>query len=125
MSTGSLAGQIDLLAIVGARFENGNIIIPSTTPSVFTCETKSGQKKAYLDIVIRESPGAQYGNSHFVKTTVGRSNRDRLGLTKEDVQRNSPIIGNLRPLDAQQQRQQAQQGISEMEDLPEDSFQGF
>ena len=30
MNNNSLSGQIDLLAISGARFENGNIIIPSS-----------------------------------------------------------------------------------------------
>ena len=124
MNTNSLSGQIDLLAITGARFENGNIIIPSSNPSVYVCDAKSGQKKAYLDIVIRESPGTQFGNKHFVKTSVGKTNRERLGISRDDIPKYTPIIGNLKPFEFQGQAPaSAQQGADD--DLPEDDFKGF
>lgn len=124
MNNNSLSGQIDLLAISGARFENGNIIIPSSNPSVFVCDTKSGQKKAYLDIVIRESPNNQFGNTHFVKTNVGKTNRERLGITRDDIQKYTPIIGNLKTFEYQGQNQAAAQQ-PEDDDLPADDFKGF
>ena len=124
----SLTGQIDLLALVGARFENGNIVIPSTNPSLFVCESRGGQRRAYLDIVIRESPNNQYGNTHFVKANVCRSNREKLGISKEDLPKYAPIIGNLKPYESQARQQDApqqQEPVDIMEDLPEDTFQGF
>lgn len=125
MDNNSLSGQIDLLAIGGARFENGNIIIPSSNPSVFVCDTKSGQKKAYLDIVIRESPNNQFGNTHFVKANVGRSNRERFGISREDLPKYTPIIGNLRTFEPAPRQAQPQEAVDIMEDLPEDTFHGF
>ena len=124
MNNNSLSGQIDLLAISGARFENGNIIIPSSNPSVFVCDTKSGQKKAYLDIVIRESPNNQFGNTHFVKTNVGKTNRERLGITRDDIQKYTPIIGNRKTFEYRGQNQAAAQQ-PEDDDLPADDFKGF
>lgn len=123
MNNNSLSGQIDLLAISGARFENGNIIIPSSNPSVFVCDTKSGQRKAYLDIVIRESPNNQFGNTHFVKTNVGKSNRERLGISREDLPKYTPIIGNLKTFESHGQSQAGQQPADD--DLPADDFKGF
>lgn len=127
MNNASLSGQIDLLAINGARFDNGNIIIPSSNPSVFVCDTKSGQRKAYLDIVIRESPNNQYGNTHFVKASVGRSNRERLGISREELQKYTPIIGNLKTLEAAPQQGSAgsREPVDIMGDMPADCFQGF
>ena len=124
MNNNSLSGQIDLLAIGGARFENGNIIIPSSNPSMFVCDTKSGQRKAYLDIVIRESPNNQFGNTHFVKTNVGKSNRERLGISKDELPKYTPIIGNLKVFEYQAQAPSAAQQ-PEDDDLPADDFKGF
>lgn len=126
MNNTSLVGQIDLLALAGARFENGNVIVPATNPSVFVFDTKSGQKKAYLDIVVRESSSNQYGNTHFVKTSVGKTNRERLGLDREGVQQCCTIIGNLKPYESQKaQEQQAPIRLEPEDDLPEGGFQGF
>ena len=124
MNNNSLSGQIDLLALNGARFENGNIIIPSSNPSVFVCDTKSGQRKAYLDIVIRESPNNQFGNTHFVKANVGKSNRERLGISRDGLSKYTPIIGNLKPFDFQGQAPAAAQQPGD-DDLPADDFRGF
>ena len=125
MNTASLSGQIDLLALMGAHLENGNIVIPTNNPSVFVCRTKNGAEKAYLDIVIRESPNNQYGNTHFVKCAVGKTNRERLQLSKEDLARYTPIIGNLKAFESAPQQAQFQEPIDLTEDLPADTFQGF
>ena len=125
MNTASLSGQIDLLALMGAHLENGNIVIPTNNPSVFVCRTKNGAEKAYLDIVIRESPNNQYGNTHFVKANVGKSNRERMGITKEALKNFTPIIGNLKAFESAPQQAQFQEPIDLTEDLPADTFQGF
>lgn len=97
----SLVGQIDLLSLVGASYLNVNgqdsIVIPTgTNPAIFVSTTKNGSTKAYLDIVVKETSNNQFGNTHFVKANVGKSNRERLILSREDVNKYSPIIGNLR-----------------------------
>lgn len=126
MNTTSLSGQIDLLALAGAHMENGSIVIPTNNPSVFVCRTKNGAEKAYLDIVIRESPNNQYGNTHFVKANVGKSNRERFGITREDMPKYTPIIGNLKRFEAAQPvQEQPAEAIDISDDLPADTFQGF
>ena len=126
MNTTSLSGQIDLLALAGAHMENGSIVIPTNNPSVFVCKTKNGAEKAYLDIVIRESPNNQYGNTHFVKANVGKSNRERFGISREDMPKYTPIIGNLKRFEAAQPAQeQPAEAIDISDDLPADTFQGF
>lgn len=126
MNTTSLSGQIDLLALAGAHMENGSIVIPTNNPSVFVCRTKNGAEKAYLDIVIRESPNNQYGNTHFVKANVGKSNRERFGISREDMPKYTPIIGNLKRFEAAQPAQeQPAEAIDISDDLPADTFQGF
>ena len=126
MNTTSLSGQIDLLALAGAHMENGSIVIPTNNPSVFVCRTKNGAEKAYLDIVIRESPNNQYGNTHFVKANVGKSNRERFGISREDMPKYTPIIGNLKRFDAAQSvQEQPAEAIDISDDLPADTFQGF
>ena len=121
----NLSGQIDLLALVGAQYESvdghNSIVIPvDSNPSIFVTTTKNGTTKAYLDIVIRESPSNQFGNTHFVKANVGKSNREKLGLSREELQKYAPVIGNLKTFEATQKSQRPVD-----DDLTEDGFQGF
>ena len=113
----SLVGQIDLLSLVGASYLNVNgqdsIVIPTgANPAIFVSTTKNGSTKAYLDIVVKETSNNQFGNTHFVKANVGKSNRERLNLSREDVNKYSPIIGNLRVFEstAQNSSQNAEGG---------------
>lgn len=117
----SLVGQIDLLSLVESRIQviGGQecIVIPKGfNPSIFVTTTKNGSQKAYLDILVRESPSNQFGNTHFVKAQVGKTTREKLGLSKEDLQKYSPIIGNLKALDSIS---------SERENASGRGFQGF
>lgn len=130
MNTTSLSGQIDLLALVGAAIKSVDgqecIVIPkNSNPSIFVFTTKQGAPKAYLDIVVRESPNNQFGNTHFVKANVGKSNRERFGISREDLPKYAPIIGNLKTFESAPQQTQPQEAVDIMEDLPEDTFQGF
>jgi len=122
----NLSGQIDLLALVGAQYKSIEgqdcIVIPKdSNPSIFVTSTKNGATKAYLDVVIRESPNNQFGNTHFVKANVGKSNREKFGISREDLQKYSPIIGNLKTFESAPKA--SQQPVDD--DLPEDTFQGF
>ena len=125
MTNTNLSGQIDLLALVGAQYKSvdgkDSIVIPKdSNPSIFITTTKNGATRAYLDIVVRESPVNQFGNTHFVKANVGKTNRERLGLSREEMQKYAPIIGNLKTFEASPKGQQAAD-----DDLPEGNFQGF
>ena len=130
MTTNSFIGQIDLLALVGAQVVKVNgqdcIAIPiQSNPSIFMCQSKPGQPKGLLDIFVRETTNSQYGNSHFVKASVGKSNREKLALSKDDLARVSPIIGNIRPYSGTGQQGQAQAPMQDEDDLPPDTFKGF
>ena len=129
MTNTNLSGQIDLLALVGAQnttVDGRNcIVIPvENNPSIFVTSTKSGAARAYLDIVIRESPNNQFGNTHFVKANVSKSNRERLGISRDGLSKYTPIIGNLKPFDFQGQAPAAAQQPGD-DDLPADDFRGF
>jgi len=100
-NSSALVGQIDLLALVQASIQNINgqdcIVIPkSYNPAIFVTTTKNGSQKAYLDIVVKQSPSNQFGNTHFVKAQVGKTAREKLSLSKDDLAKYSPIIGNLK-----------------------------
>lgn len=130
MTTNSFIGQIDLLALVGAQVVKVNgqdcIAIPiQSNPSIFMCQSKTGQPKGLLDIFVRETTNSQYGNSHFVKASVGKSNREKLALSKDDLARVSPIIGNIRPYSGTGQQVQSQTPVQDDDDLPPDTFKGF
>ena len=130
MTTNSFIGQIDLLALVGAQVVKVNgqdsIAIPiQSNPSIFMCQSKTGQPKGLLDIFVRETASSQYGNSHFVKASVGKSNREKLNLSKDDLARVSPIIGNIRPYSGAGQLVQSQASVQDDDDLPPDTFKGF
>jgi hypothetical protein len=89
------------------------------------CQSKTGQPKGLLDIFVRETANSQYGNSHFVKASVGKSNREKLALSKDDLARVSPIIGNIRPYSGTGQQVQCQTPVQDDDDLPPDTFKGF
>ena len=130
MTTNSFIGQIDLLALIDARVVSVNgqdcIAIPiKSNPSVYMMQSKTGQPKGLLDIFIRETANSQYGNSHFVKASVGKSNRERLSLDKNELARVSPIIGNIRPVTGTGQQEKASVPVQDDDDLPPDTFKGF
>lgn len=128
MKSNSFIGQIDLLALVDAQFLQVNgedcIVIPvKSNPSVFMTQTRSGAPKGLLNIFIRETSNNQYGNTHFVKANVGKTNRERYGISKDELGRYSPIIGNIKPYEGSQQSKAVTQ---DDDDLPPDNtFKGF
>ena len=104
----TLVGSIDLSALNGAHLNttvNGTqtIVIPvAENPSIFIGSKDKGGH-IYMDIEIRETSDSQYGNSHFVKLSVGKKNREDLKLSAEELKKYTPIVGNLRTLSRKKQ----------------------
>ena len=126
----SFIGQIDLLMLPAARMQTiGNeecIVIPkAANPAIYHTQTKTGQQKALLDIFVRATQNNQYGNSHFVKANVGKTNRERYGISKEELPKYSPILGNLKPYTGVQTVQESRPVVDDDDDLPEGEFRGF
>ena len=129
MNSNSFIGQIDLMALLGAQYTQVNgqecIVIPvNANPAIFMSQARTGQPKAMLDVFIRETSNNQYGNTHFVKANVGKANRERFGISKEELGKYSPIIGNIRPYEASPVSKKAE-STSDFDDLPPDTFKGF
>ena len=126
-SNDTYIGQIDLLSLVDSKLivvENqAGIFIPiGSNPSIYRRVTKKGQEKAELDFVMRPTSNGLNGNTHFVKANVGTANRERMGLTKDEAQQYSPILGNAKPL---ARREEPQPQVQDDDDLPEGDFKGF
>ena len=129
MNSNSFIGQIDLMALIGAQYTQVNgqdcIVIPvNSNPAIYMSQARTGQPKAMLDVFIRETSNNQYGNTHFVKANVGKANRERFGISKEELGKYSPIIGNIRPYEASPVSKKAE-STSDFDDLPPDTFKGF
>ena len=121
----SFIGQIDLLMLPQARMQIINnedcIVIPrQANPSIYMIQTQSGQTKALLDIFVRATQNSQYGNTHFVKANVGKTNREKYGISKDDLGKFSPILGNLKPYAGA-----ARPVMEDDDDLPAGEFKGF
>lgn len=113
-----LVGSIDLSLLEGAMLEkkdNGKmqIVIPvEKNPSIFVGSQDKGGH-IYMDVEVRETNESQYGNTHFVKLSVGKRNRELMKLSQEEVKQHSPIVGNLKPI--------TKKTVSPIDDdLPED-----
>lgn len=129
-TTNSFIGQIDLLALIDAKFLTVEgqecVVVPvNANPSIFMCQSKIGQPKALLDIFIRETANSQYGNSHFVKASVGKSNREKYGISKDELAGYSPIIGNIRPYSGNAPQEKPASPVQDDDDLPAGEFKGF
>ena len=126
----SFIGQLDLLMLPKSGVQNINgqecIVIPcAANPAIYMSQTKTGQPKALLDIFIRATQNSQYGNSHFVKANVGKTNRERYGISRETLPQYSPILGNLKPYGNGTNQETSYSGVSDDDDLPEGEFKGF
>ena len=127
MNTTPMIGQIDLLALIGATIKTvdsqESIVIPlQKNPTIFKMHCKSGVVKALLDIVIRQTTQPKYGNTHFIKANVGKTNRSVFNLDSSELPRLSPILGNLKPLES---RDEPASSLADDDDLPEGDFKGF
>ena len=122
-----MIGQIDLLALIGATIKTvdsqESIVIPlQKNPTIFKMHCKSGAVKALLDIVIRQTTQPKYGNTHFIKANVGKTNRSVFNLDSSELPQLSPILGNLKPLES---RDEPASSLADDDDLPDGDFKGF
>lgn len=129
-ANGSFVGQIDLLMLPQSRMQMvGNeecIVIPKdANPAIYMTQTQSGQKKALLDVVVRATQNNPYGNTHFVKANVGKTNREKYGISREQLAQYSPIMGNLKPYTSGGQQEYSRPQVSDDDDLPAGEFKGF
>ena len=98
-----LVGSIDLSLLKGAHIARGSdgkesVVIPvADNPTIFLGAADKGGH-IYMDIEVRESPENQYGNTHFVKLSVGKKKREEMRLSADDLKKYTPIVGNLRTL---------------------------
>ena len=125
----SFIGQIDLLMLPKSSVQSVNgqdcIVIPcSANPAIYHMVTRAGQQKALLDIFVRATQNNQYGNSHFVKANVGKTNREKYGISREDLPQYSPILGNLKPYAGGHTAPDYRPAVDD-DDLPEGEFKGF
>lgn len=126
----SFIGQLDLLMLPNSRMQVVDneecIVIPKdANPAIYMTQTQTGQRKALLDVFVRATQNNQYGNSHFVKAYVGKTNREKYGISKEDLPQYSPILGNLKPYKGGQTSQDSRPAVVDDDDLPEGEFKGF
>ena len=111
----SLVGNIDLSALNGARLETTvsgkqTIVIPvAENPSIFVGSKEKGGH-IYMDIEVREVSDNKYGNTHFVKLSVGKKKREEMGLTQDSIRQYTPIIGNLKPFAKRNQEEDMPEG---------------
>ena len=125
----SFIGQIALLMLPKSSVQSVNgqdcIVIPcSANPAIYHMVTRAGQQKALLDVFVRATQNNQYGNSHFVKANVGKTNREKYGISREELPQYSPILGNLKPYAGGQTAQDSRPAVDD-DDLPEGEFKGF
>jgi len=99
--------KIDLLKIKGAFMKNVQgrtqtkrcIIIPvDDDPGIYL-----GGKGCYLSMVAVELQNPKYEDTHMVKSDIPKDVRE---LLTEEQRRELPILGNMRPLQFQQQQMQ-------------------
>ena len=97
--------KIDLLKIKGAFMKNVQgrtqtkrcIIIPvDDDPGIYL-----GEKGCYLSMVAVELQNPKYEDTHMVKSDIPKDVRE---LLTEEQRRELPILGNMRPLQFQQQQ---------------------
>lgn len=110
----NITGQVDLLSFPEAKklrpgevvIEEGVFIPRSCNPTIYFCTSaqkraKDGtvipaREKAYLDIELHATPENRYGNDYYARPAVGKTNRETLGLTDEEIRAATPIIGNFK-----------------------------
>ena len=97
-STMEMQGSIRLTDLAYAQIDPTGqwlqIPIPSN-PSLFvTTDKKTGKPNVDLDITIWKSDQPRYGNTHYIRASVGKRNGE--SLTEEQRRAASMILGNAR-----------------------------
>ena len=101
MKKETFLGNIALTALVHETIMHngrGGIFIPiEGNPCIFYQKKEDGTRIINLDIEVKPTPNGKYGNTHLVKASVGKSNRDKYGIkTNDQLAKATPILGNLK-----------------------------
>ena len=74
------------------------IVLPinELNPAIYYKKNDDGSKVINLDIEVRPTPNNQYGNSHYIRLSVGKENRQKYGITNDKLNELTPIVGNLK-----------------------------
>lgn len=112
----SVNGGLNLSLLVNAatvtlKGKNCLVIPIDDNPALFV-----GKKGVYLDISVVETPDSQYGHTHYVRANIGSSRRG--GYSKEELKAMTPILGNLKAVQASAATAEPQQ------DLPQGTVNG-
>ena len=131
MKKTAILGSIALTSLVHETIIHGGkkgIFLPiEDNPSIFFQQKEDGTKVISLDIEIKETPNSRYGSSHMVKASVGKANRERLRLDREQLAQATPILGNLRVIEYEaKDNGSGQDGQNQQEgDMPEEFDGGW
>ena len=98
-------------ATVTLKGKNCLVIPIDDNPALFV-----GKKGVYLDISVVETPDSQYGHTHYVRANIGSSRRG--GYSKEALKAMTPILGDLKAVQAAAAAAEPQQ------DLPQGTVNG-
>ena len=98
----ALTNLVHETRIFGGR--KGIFIPLEDNPCLYLSE-KNGKRTINLDIEVKPTPNNKYGSDYMVKASVGKDNRQRLGLSREDLDRCTPILGNLRTCEFEERQQ--------------------
>jgi len=97
----ALTNLVHETRIVGGK--KGIFIPIDDNPCLYFSE-KNGTKTINLDIEVKPTPNNKYGSDFMVKASVGRENRKKYGITRETIDRFTPILGNLRTFEFEERQ---------------------
>ena len=117
----ALTNLVHETRICGGR--KGIFIPIEDNPCLYLSE-KSGKKTINLDIEVKPTPNNKYGSDFMVKASVGKENRQRLGIGREQMDRYTPILGNLKTFEFDERQVAAEESARDVPyqgtDMPEE-----
>lgn len=78
-----------------------------------------GDKGCYLNVVARESPNSQFGDTHYIAVDMPKDIYEKL---TDDERKAIPILGNMRPIQSKQLDNVPTTDTSKPEGDPEDDL---
>lgn len=109
-------GSVNLTALkhetIVRNGQKGIFIPVEQNPSIYFKVKQDGSKLINLDIEVTPTPDNQYGNSHYIRLSVGKDNRQKYGIRNDQIKDHTPIVGNLKAFEFEdrQGQQEGQQG---------------
>lgn len=92
--------KLEKVAVMDIKGKNGQptkcVVIPVKENNIYVSDKANGG--IYLDLKGIEAREMKFGQSHFLKRTVGREAYSQM---TEEEKRNMPIVGSLSPYDNQ------------------------